>query len=265
MTASVPTTYAIRVAGQLDDHWSTRLGGLSITSNGDGTSTLAGPVPDQALLHGVLAGLRDIGATLLDLRATAPAAPGARPAIEPPLHTERLTLRAARTDDAGPTWRSRRLDSVDQWLAGPADLAAQRERVTDPARLATTVVVHRRRDPRAEVVAELMLRRVDASAQPEVADRARGAQAEVGWVLDPAQHGHGYATEAVRELLRHCFEDLGLHRVTASCLMDDHASWRLMERLGMRRETHELRAWLDRSGRWRDTVGYALLWEEWTG
>lgn len=264
MTASVPTTYAIRVAGHLDDHWSTRLGGLSITSNGDGTSTLAGPVPDQAMLHGVLAGLRDIGATLLDLRATSRAAPGGRPAIERPLHTERLTLRAARTDDADPTWR--RPESVDQWLPGrPAGLAAQRERVTDPARLATRVVVHRRRDPRAEVVAELVLRRVDASAQLEVGDRARGAQAEMGWVLDPAHHGHGYATEAVRELLRHCFEDLGLHRVTAGSLVDDLASRRLMQRLGMRRESHERRAWLDRSGRWRDTVGYALLSEEWTG
>jgi len=64
-----PTTYAIRVDGHLDDHWSKRLGGLTICRNDDGTSTLAGPVADQAELHGVLAGLRDIGATLLELRA----------------------------------------------------------------------------------------------------------------------------------------------------------------------------------------------------
>ena len=52
------------------------LGGLSITRHGDGTTTtLAGPVADQAQLHGALAGLRDIGATLLGVCAT-DAAPG---------------------------------------------------------------------------------------------------------------------------------------------------------------------------------------------
>ena len=64
-----PRTYAIRVVGQLDDHWSARLGGLAVTRNRDGTTTVAGAVADQAHLHGVLAGLRDIGATLLSLRA----------------------------------------------------------------------------------------------------------------------------------------------------------------------------------------------------
>jgi hypothetical protein len=63
------TTYEILVDGHLDDHWTERLGGLTIRRNDDGTSTLAGPVADQAHLHGVLAGLRDIGATILELRS----------------------------------------------------------------------------------------------------------------------------------------------------------------------------------------------------
>jgi hypothetical protein len=63
-------TYAIRVDGHLDDHWSGWFGGLTLTHNGDGTSTLTGSAADQAQLHGILARLRDIGATLLDLRAT---------------------------------------------------------------------------------------------------------------------------------------------------------------------------------------------------
>ena len=88
-------------------------------------------------------------------------------------------------------------------------------------------------------------------------------EAELGWVLDPALTGHGYATEAVRELLRHCFEDLGLHRVTANCFLENDASWRLMERIGMRRELHTLRESLHRSGRWLDGLGYAILDDEW--
>lgn len=65
-----PAGYEIVVEGHLDDHWSERLAGLAITRNHDGTSTLAGPVADQAQLHGVLAGLRDMGATLLEIRPT---------------------------------------------------------------------------------------------------------------------------------------------------------------------------------------------------
>ena len=58
-------TYEFRVVGHLDDHWSAWLGELTITRHHDGTSTLTGPVADQAQLHGVLVRLRDIGATLL--------------------------------------------------------------------------------------------------------------------------------------------------------------------------------------------------------
>ena len=69
MTTSRALTYEFRVEGHLDDHWSAWLGDLTITRHHDGTSTLTGPVADQAQLHGVLARLRDIGATLLSLNA----------------------------------------------------------------------------------------------------------------------------------------------------------------------------------------------------
>jgi len=64
------TRYEFTVAGHLGDHWATRLGGLRITHNPDGTTTLAGAVRDQAHLHGILAAIRDIGADLLSLHTT---------------------------------------------------------------------------------------------------------------------------------------------------------------------------------------------------
>lgn len=79
MNGDAPTTYAIRVDGHLDDRWSHWFGGLTITRNDDGTSILTGTIIDQAQLHGVLAGLRDIGATLLDLRATGESEPPSEP------------------------------------------------------------------------------------------------------------------------------------------------------------------------------------------
>jgi RimJ/RimL family protein N-acetyltransferase len=133
-----------------------------------------------------------------------------------------------------------------------------------PSRLAATVIVALGHDPAAPIIGDFMLRREDAWAQLEVADQARGAQAELGFVLDPAHTGHGYATEAVRELLRYCFQDVGLRRVTANCFLENDASWRLLERVGMRREFHAVRESLHRSGRWLDTVGYGLLEEEWS-
>ena len=108
-----------------------------------------------------------------------------------------------------------------------------------------------------------MLKIEDSWAQREVAERARQVQAELGWVLDPPHSGKGYATEALRELLRLCFEDLGLRRVTAGCSADNVASRRVMEKTGMRHETHTVAGSLHRSGRWLDGLGFALLSEEW--
>ncbi|HQR25448.1 MAG TPA: hypothetical protein PLP61_00275 [Nocardioides sp.] len=68
--------YAINVRGHLDDHWAGWLGGLTLTHHDDGTTTLTGPVVDQADLHGVLAKLRDGGITLI---ALSPINPPAKP------------------------------------------------------------------------------------------------------------------------------------------------------------------------------------------
>jgi hypothetical protein len=72
---TAPTTYAIRVDGHLDDHWAARLGALDLTRHNDGTTILTVVVDDQAQLHGVLAGLRDIGAILTELHSTEPPTP----------------------------------------------------------------------------------------------------------------------------------------------------------------------------------------------
>jgi RimJ/RimL family protein N-acetyltransferase len=270
-TAREATGYRIRIAGHLDNHWTDWFGGFTITRNDDGTTSLTGAVADQAQLHGILAAVRDIGATLLEVttatkaayHSASQAAPQPR-ALDRALHTDRLTLRPAGVEDAEATWAFRRLDAVNEWLTGtPDDIAGYRELFAEPDRLSTTVILQLGHDPDAQVIGDLMLRREDAWAQLDVADLARGAQAELGWVLDPAHTGHGYATEAVRELLRYCFEDLGVRRVVASCFLANQSSWRLMERVGMRRETHARRESLHRSGQWLDTLGYAVLADEW--
>lgn len=60
----------------------------------------------------------------------------------------------------------------------------------------------------------------------------RRAQGTLGYTIDPAHAGHGYATHLARALLSIAFDDLGLHRVTAGCFADNVPSWRTMERIG---------------------------------
>ena len=181
-------------------------------------------------------------------------------AVAWPLRTTRLTIRPATPEDVEATWRIRRLPEVGRWITRwPTERAAYAEAFCAPERLPLTLVYERD----GTVIGDLMLRVEDAWAQAEVADDARGVQAELGWTLDPALGGHGYATEAVAELVRACFEELGLRRVLANCFADNTASWRLMERLGMRRELVTVRESLHRELGWVDGLGYALLAEEW--
>ena len=181
-------------------------------------------------------------------------------ALSWPRTTARLSIRPATPDDVEATWAYRRLPAVAAWITAAPDTHEEyAAHFLDESGLAKTLVI----EVGGRVVGDLMLAIEDAWSQTEVADRAKDVQAELGWVLDPGHAGKGLATEAVAELVRLCFEELGLRRVVASCFADNIASWRLMERLGMRREAHTVRESLHRSGRWLDGLGYALLAEEW--
>ena len=87
-------------------------------------------------------------------------------------------------------------------------------------------------------------------------------QGEMGWALGVEYRGQGYATEAARALMDYGFNSLGLHRIHADTNSDNRASWRVMERLGMRREA-QLREAVYREGKWLDRVIYGMLAEEW--
>jgi RimJ/RimL family protein N-acetyltransferase len=182
--------------------------------------------------------------------------------VDWPVRTERLVLRPVTSDDLEAVWQIRRQPVVSEWLtSAPATFEQFRARFENPKRFARTFAIERVAEP--GVIGDLMIAVQDAWAQTEVAEQAKGTQAELGWVLDPQHQGHGYATEAVGAAIRICFEDLGLRRVMAGCFADNVASWRLMERLGMRREEHALRESLHRSGRWLDGMAYGLLADEW--
>jgi hypothetical protein len=59
--------YEIRVEGILDEHWSAWFDGMQVTSDRNGETVIAGPVTDQAALHGLLAKVRDLGLPLVSV------------------------------------------------------------------------------------------------------------------------------------------------------------------------------------------------------
>ena len=86
--------------------------------------------------------------------------------------------------------------------------------------------------------------------------------ADFGYTLNRRYWNQGYATEGARALLNLALSGFGLHRVWAACDVRHHASYRVIEKIGMRRE-----AWFQRDvwqkGAWRDSYLYAVLAEEW--
>src|SRR3569833_910749 len=84
------------------------------------------------------------------------------------------------------------------------------------------------------------------------------ARGEMGYVLGSAWWGRGYASEAAAALLRFGFDELGLHRISATCEPDTAASARVLTKIGFHREGH-LRDHLYLIGRWRDRLIYAAV------
>ncbi len=88
--------------------------------------------------------------------------------------------------------------------------------------------------------------------------------AMIGYTLAREHWGQGYAIEAVNATLKHCFEDLHMHRIRANCDTRNVASWRLLEKIGFRREAHFIESYFEHES-WCDEFEYALLEREWFG
>ena len=69
---AAPVYYQIRVEGHLPPQWGDWLGGMSVAHTEDDETLLAGWLPDQAALHGILSQIRDLGLTLVSLNRCPP-------------------------------------------------------------------------------------------------------------------------------------------------------------------------------------------------
>ena len=60
--------YKIKIKGHMDKKWADWFDGLQITHEKDGTTTLYGPLPDQAALHSILRKIRDLNLQLISVK-----------------------------------------------------------------------------------------------------------------------------------------------------------------------------------------------------
>lgn len=172
---------------------------------------------------------------------------------ELPLHTERLSLRPHRSTDAEALHRIYAIPEVARFLLDePWTSDTAREKVAE--RLPKTslsgdtgalmLVIERE----GVAIGDVQLWLTDVERRV----------AEIGWVLDPAHGGQGFAGEAVRAVLDHGFAQHGLHRVAAQMDARNAASAKLAGSVGMRREAHLREDWWSK-GEWTDTLVFGML------
>lgn len=175
-----------------------------------------------------------------------------------PIETERLLLREYTVDDEAAVHEFASdplVPRYDSW--GPNTARQTREHMLRH-------IEEQRIWPRDDVslVAQLRTeRKVIGSVRLWVVDTENRC-AELGYTFNRSYWRNGFATEAASALLAVAFRELNLHRVAATCDTRNTGSWRLMEKIGMRREGHFMRDKFQK-GEWRDSFLYAMLDEDW--
>lgn len=84
---------------------------------------------------------------------------------------------------------------------------------------------------------------------------------EIGWVFNPKYQNRGYASEAAKAILEYGFKEMNLHRIIATCQPENIPSYRVMEKIGMRREGF-FKKCIPNGNEWWDEYYYAILEEE---
>jgi ribosomal-protein-alanine N-acetyltransferase len=62
-------------------------------------------------------------------------------------------------------------------------------------------------------------------------------EADLGFIFSREVWGRGYATEVAQAMVRAGFDQLGLSRIFSTCDVENHASARVLEKAGLRRES----------------------------
>ena len=174
------------------------------------------------------------------------------------LQTQRLLLRELITEDLNAIHEMNSLPEVDQYntLGLPENIGATEKLLNDwlleqqtQSRLHYVFGI-------ADIASNVFIGMIGLRL-----GKPKYRNAEVWYKFFPDHWGKGYATEALKELLRFGFNDLNLHRIEAGCAVENIGSVKVLEKAGMIREGRT-RKLLPIRGEWADNYGYAILEED---
>jgi RimJ/RimL family protein N-acetyltransferase len=180
----------------------------------------------------------------------------------PHIETERLIVRRFEERDVADILDYSKHDASDEHRRRNVDWELSEEGVRKWWSPMKTMPVDEATEWLGLVVEVKALARVVGNTGFNVKKLKDQRQGMIGWILGEAFEGNGYMTEGVTALLDYLFFTEGFHRAYAMTSPDNHRSWRLMERLGMRREAHFVKNCYHDDG-WVDEYVYAILAEEW--
>jgi L-fuculose-phosphate aldolase len=179
---------------------------------------------------------------------------GGRPAPDrrPTLRTERLILRPFHPDDAPAVRR----------LAGTREVADNTLTIPHPyppGEAERWIATHAPAHENGELVIFAITTDADGLVGAVGLKLTGDAGiAELGYWIGVPYWGHGYATEAAREVVRYGFERLALQRIQARAFSRNPASTRVLQKIGMRHEGF-LRKGLRKNDELLDTELYGIL------
>ncbi|MDO7907006.1 GNAT family protein [Paenibacillus sp. JX-17] len=169
------------------------------------------------------------------------------------LETERLWLREAEAED----WRAIHEYASDPAVTVHTHWGPNSEQET---RDYVKQLITEQQQPRT--VYELVITlKSDGSLIGGCGLHRDGYNAELGYCLNPAYWGSGYAAEASRALLAVGFAELGIHRIYAKCRPENTASASVMRTIGMKQEGYLREHWWYK-GKFHDSLLYSILHSE---
>ncbi|MCY3505282.1 MAG: GNAT family protein [Chloroflexi bacterium] len=171
----------------------------------------------------------------------------------PELRTDRLLLRPFRADDVDDVFSFSSDPEWGRYLEVPSPYSRR-----DAEEFVAGAVLL----PAGEKLRWAIVHEGHVSGFVNLMPAAAGA-AELGYGIARPLWGQGVVTEAANAVLQYGFDSLGLARIYAYAVVDNEASWRVMEKLGMRREGFLRRHRMIR-GEYVDDVLYSIVRDDWS-
>jgi RimJ/RimL family protein N-acetyltransferase len=177
------------------------------------------------------------------------------------IQTARLILRDWTDADVAPFKQHLNTPAVMRWLGGVQsdtefDAFVARNRACAAAHGHCFWIMERKAD--GAILGFCGLKRVNGEGAPNPGDF------EIGWRLRPDAQGHGYAREAAEACLTAAFDRLDAPHVVALTIVENSASWGLMQRLGMIRAPELDCVGLFPGGTPEHVIVYKIDKEDWT-